>query len=155
MAGDFSLLEPLFSGGSKIVEWLDEGFFRGEPAALAEALTCACFLGRTEVASRLLAAEADPAAGDATGHDALNWAAAGGRVEAVRLLIACGAPLEARNRFGGTPLGQAVWSALHEPRPGQREVIEILLASGARVSEAGYPTGREDVDAILRKHGAA
>jgi hypothetical protein len=53
--GDFSrlalLLEdrPLERRSCQIIEWYDKGNFAAEPAALAEALTCSCFLGRTGV----------------------------------------------------------------------------------------------------------
>jgi hypothetical protein len=54
--GDFSRLEPLFAGDRpSIVKWHEEGRFQDEPQALAEALTGACFLGRTKVAEYLLA----------------------------------------------------------------------------------------------------
>jgi hypothetical protein len=52
--GDFSKLEPLFtaeSGTPRILEWHQQGRFRNEPEAVAEALTCACFLGRVQVSS--------------------------------------------------------------------------------------------------------
>jgi len=51
--GDFSRLEPLFGAapGSpdappRIIEWCEQGRLRDAPTALAEALTCACFLGK-------------------------------------------------------------------------------------------------------------
>ena len=52
--GDFSRLEPLFddrsgrSGKPQIVEWHEQGRLRDQPKALAEALTCASFLGPHE-----------------------------------------------------------------------------------------------------------
>jgi hypothetical protein len=52
--GDFSRLDSLFQsrGGSRpqIIEWVEQGCFLGHDQELAEALTCACFNGRTEVA---------------------------------------------------------------------------------------------------------
>jgi hypothetical protein len=66
------------------------------------------------------------------------------------------APLEVRNMHGTTVLGTAVWSIINEPWwPDQLRIIEELLAAGARVEEAGYPTGHEQVDAVLRRHGAS
>jgi len=32
-------------------------------------------------------------------------------------------------------------------------VIEALLAAGAKIEEADYPTGSERVDEVLRRHG--
>src|SRR5262245_5882544 len=63
--GDFSRLEPLFDGDRcRIVEWYDLGYFDDEPAALAEALSCACFLGRTDVVDFLLARGVNLVAGN-------------------------------------------------------------------------------------------
>lgn len=50
------------------------------------------------------------------GLDALHWAANRGQPTVVRLLINAGADLETRSMYGGTALGTAVWSAIHEPR---------------------------------------
>ena len=49
-----------------------EGLFRSEPKALAEALTCACFLGRTSVAIYLLTHGIDPSGGAGTGLNAFH-----------------------------------------------------------------------------------
>lgn len=159
--GDFSRLEPLFGdkagsteNRSPIIRWYEEGRFENEPEALAEAFTCACFLGKAEVVKHFLERGMDPSGGDRTGHDALNWAGAGGQLEVVRLLIQHNAPLETRNRFGGTALGQTVWSAIHEPNPRHIQVIEALIDAGARVEEAGYPTGNVGIDEVLKRHVA-
>jgi hypothetical protein len=154
--GDFSASEPLFVGARpRIVEWHEQGMFRDQPKALAEALSCACFLGSTHVAEYLLDRGVDPAAGAGTGLNAFHWAANRGQLESVRLLISRKAPLEIRSMHGGTVLGTAVWSAINEPRGRQLEIIEALLEAGARVEEAGYPTGHAQVDALLRRHGAS
>jgi Pyridoxal-dependent decarboxylase conserved domain/Ankyrin repeats (3 copies) len=154
--GDFSRLEPLFEEhpGRKpqIIEWHEEGRFAEHPDALAEALTCASFLGRITVVEYLLRQGIDPAAGKATGLDALHWGANRGQLEAVRVLLRVGAPLESRNRYGGTVIAMAVWSAVHEPRPDHIQIIEALLAAGARIEEAGYPTGNAAVDEAFKRH---
>jgi len=156
--GDFSRLEPLFDGGSDpagdrplITQWHEQGRFRDEPQALAEALTCACLLGRTAVADYLLTQGVDPSAGAGTGLDALHWAANRGQLEAVRLLIERGAPLETRSMHGGTALGTAVWSAINEPRPDHVQIIAELIDAGARLQDVEYPTGHEHIDAVLRR----
>jgi Ankyrin repeats (3 copies) len=153
--GDFSRLERLFderSGKPEIIEWHERGLFRDQPKALAEALTCASFLGRTTVAEYLLRHGVDPSGGAGTGLDALHWAGNRGQLEAVRLLIRAGAPLDTRSMYGGTALGTAIWSAINEPRPDHSRIIEELLAAGARLDDADYPTGHPGVDAILRRH---
>ena len=156
--GDFSRLEPLFddpsgrSGKPQIVEWHEQGRLRDQPKALAEALTCASFLGRTSVAEYLLEQGIDPSGGAGTGLDALHWAANRGQLEAVRLLIRAKAPLETRSMYGGTALGTAIWSAINEPRRDHLQIIEELLNAGARLDDTEYPTGHQRIDAILQRY---
>jgi ankyrin repeat protein len=156
--GDFSRLEGLFhersgaSGQPQIIEWLEQGRFREQPKALAEALTCASFLGRTSVAEHLLKQGVNPSGGAGTGLDALHWAANRGQLEAVRLLIRAKAPLETRSMYGGTAVGTAIWSAINEPRRDHLPIIEELLDAGARLDGLDYPTGNKDIDAILRQY---
>jgi ankyrin repeat protein len=153
--GDFSKLEPLFaaeSGTPKILEWHRQGRFRDEPDAVAEALTCACFLGRVQVAEYLLARGVDPSGGAGTGMNALHWAVNRGQLEAVRLLLQRQAPLETRSMYEGTALGAAVWAAVHEPRSSHLEIIEELLRAGASLSDCEYPSGRQQVDELLNRY---
>lgn len=159
--GDFSRLEPLFQESAltarstcHIVDWIRGKLFEDEPVALAEALTCACFLGRTDVARFLLDEGVDPAAGLGTGMNALHWAANRGQFATVKLLIERNVPLETKNMYGGTVLGTAVWSAIHEPKPNHPEIIQILIAAGASLEGAGYPTGHEKMDDLLLRQGA-
>lgn len=159
--GDFSRLEPLFdkdpsleTDKSRIVDWYEKGYFQNEPKALAEALTCACFLGRTGIADFLLSRGVDPASGTGTGMSAFHWAANRGKMDTVELLIERKVPLEQKNMYGGTVLDCAVWSSINEPREDHLAIIEALLAAGANVDEAGYPSGNKRVDEVLRRHGA-
>lgn len=159
--GDFSRLEPLFEkhpslDGDKcrMVDWYEKGYFDSEPKALAEAFTCACFLGRTSVADFLLTEGVDPAAGTSTGLSGFHWAANRGNLDTVKLLIERKAPLEQVNMYGGTVLGCTVWSAINETRVDHIAIIEALLAAGAKIDEAEYPTGTERVDEVLQRHGA-
>jgi Ankyrin repeats (3 copies) len=159
--GDFSWADPLFitdpaSGRPtcRIVEWIERGEFENQPKALAEALSCACFSGRTDVARYLLDRGVDPAAGNGTGLNAVHWAANRGQLETVKLLLERKAPLELRNMYGGTVLCSAVWSAVNEPKPDHIRIIEALLEAGADVREAEYPSGSDAVDAVLRRFGA-
>jgi Ankyrin repeats (3 copies) len=155
--GDFTRLDYLFQGESgsqpQIVEWVEQGRFTGHDQELAEALTCACFNGRTEVAEYLLKRGIASCGGSGTGLNAIQWAVNRGQREATRLLIRHNVSLESRSMYGGTALGTAVWSAINEPRTDHLAVIEDLLSAGARVQEGGYPTGRDDVDAVLRRYG--
>ena len=110
--GDFSRLEALFvdepDSPARIVKWHQEGRFLDEPQALAEALTCACFLGRTRVATYLLMHRVDPSGGIGTGLNAFHWAANRGQLEAVRLLIRWKTPFEPRSMYGGNVLDTAI-----------------------------------------------
>jgi hypothetical protein len=159
--GDFSWAAPLLKADSakgrpkcQLLEWVEQGEFETEPRALAEALSAACFNGYTEVARFLIDRGVDPAAGCATGLNAVHWAANRGQLETVQLLLSRKAPLELRNMYGGTVLGCAVWSAVHEPQPDHVRIIEALLDAGADVAEAEYPSGQDDVDEVLRRYGA-
>jgi hypothetical protein len=161
LRGDFSRLEPLFDEHTslhrrpcRIVEWYEKGYFDEEPKALVEALTCACFLGRTTVVDFLLTHGVNPAAGNGTGLNAFHWAANRGQLDTVKLLIERKAPLELKSMYGGTVLGTAVWSAINEPRVDHVPIIEALLVAGAKLDAAGYPSGNEHVDEVLRRHGA-
>ena len=159
LAGDFSRLAPLFEiapDGSvcPIIKWYEAGLFTNEPRALDEAFTCACFNGCTQVVEYLLAKGISPSGGVNTGLDAFHWAANRGQLDVVKPLIRHKAPLETRNMYGGTVLGTAVWSAINEPRPDHIRVIEALIDAGAQAGEAGYPTGDERIDEVLRRHGA-
>jgi ankyrin repeat protein len=156
--GDFSRLEPLFVGlagdaseRSQIMRWHEEGHFEGHAAELAEALSCACFLGRIKTAEYLLEQGVDVSAGTRTGMSALHWAADRGQLDVVRLLLRHQAPLETRNMYGGTVLGGAVWSAVHEPRPQHALILEELLKAGADPKTVDLPTGDSRVDAIFER----
>jgi hypothetical protein len=162
--GDFSRLAPLFDqppspGGDKcrIIEWYEQRYFDNEPKALAEALTCACFLGRTDVADFLLTQGVDPAAGTGTGLSGFHWAANRGNLDTVKLLIERKAPLEQENMYGGTVLACAVWSVIQEPSADHPPIIESLIAAGAKIDAidpADFPTGNKRIDEALRRHGA-
>ena len=159
--GNFSRLEPLFRNlassshaSCQIIEWYDLGYFKNEPKALNEALACACFNGKTKVSKFLMDRGVDVIAGDATGLNGFHWAASRAHLETVNLLIERKVPMEIKNMYGGTVLGQTVWSEIHELGPTRIEVIEALLAAGANADAAEYPTGNARVDELLRRHSA-
>jgi hypothetical protein len=157
--GDFSRLAPLFdargAAPARILDWHARGMFAGHPELLAEALSNACFVGATDIASHLTEAGVDVAAGTMTGLDGVHWAANRGQLDTVRMLLSRGAPLESINMHGTTVLGTAVWSAVNEPRLGHLAIIEALLEAGAAVGAAGYPSGDADVDSLLERYGAS
>jgi hypothetical protein len=152
LRGDFTASDPLFEPDGPecaIVAWHQRGWFADEPAALEEALACACFNGRVGAARYLLEQGIDPARGDRTGLSAVHWAAERGQLAVVRLLIEHHAPLELRNSYGGTVLGCTVWSAQQGRRADHLAIIAALLAAGASLDTTGYPTGDADIDALL------
>lgn len=157
LAGDFTRLAPLFDDPTDepscpIIRWYAEGRFSSNPAALAEAFTCACFNGRSRVVEYFLARSIDPLGGASTGLNAFHWAANRGQKDVVMILIRCRAPLEVANAYGGTVLGSAVWAAVHEPKSDHVSIIHSLLEAGANVFQADYPSGSERIDEILRRY---
>ena len=54
---------PSDGSACPVIKWFDDGRFESEPEALAEAFTCACFNGCTQVVEYLLAKGADPNGG--------------------------------------------------------------------------------------------
>jgi ankyrin repeat protein len=66
------------------------------------------------------------------GMTALHWASHGGHLDIVEMLIQKGAPLETKNSYDGTVLGQTLWSAYNDPKPQYSIIIETLLAAGAK-----------------------
>ena len=136
----------------QIIQWHKEGLFKNQSKALSEALTCACFLGRTDAAEYLLGQGVNPSGGANTGLNAFHWAVNRGQLESTQLLIRWKAPLTPRTMHGGNVLDTAVWSAINEPKGDQLLVIEELLKAGARLEDDDYPTGHEQVDSILRRY---
>jgi len=82
-----------------------------------------------------------------------HWAANRGNLATVEMLIEREVPLETRNSYGGTVLGTAVWSAIHEPRPDHPAILEALIRAGASLETVDYPTGDKRVDEVLQRRG--
>ncbi len=151
--GNYSLLEDLLNQHHSSL--MDLLVAAGEPKVPMErAFAWACMLGRTSDAAFLLEKGVDPLAGNNTGLNGFHYAASSGHLDVVKLLIEWKVPLEVTNMYGGTVLGQAVWSAINEARADHIAIVEALLDAGANIDEAGYPTGNERVDEVLRRHGA-
>jgi ankyrin repeat protein len=111
----------------------------------------ACAYGYNDVVEFLLDSGVDPAAGASVDMTGLHLAAHEGHIEMVKLLIARNAPIEAMNSYGGTVLSQALWSVVYHPMPAHREIVEALLAAGAKVEDDWF-TGNRVIDELV--HGA-
>jgi hypothetical protein len=135
-----------------------------KPSATQEQLNAgfryACGYGRAAVVKFLLEKhhrKVDLSAHRGDGQTALHWAVIGGHPEIVKLLLLHNAPLEAKNAYGGTVLGQTLWSAAHEEH--QRDpkvyiaILEALVAAGAAIPERHVPVNKR-VDAWLAAHGS-
>ena len=94
----------------------------------------------------------------AIGHDngdTLHWAAFLGNAGMVRVLLARNPAIGVRDAgYGGTPLDWCVHGSLHgeKCRTGAfAEVARLLIDAGEVVNAAVLPTGRDDVDQVLRE----
>ncbi len=106
--------------------------FSNEHGSLEEALACACFLGRTNLAKYLLDNGVDPSS-VRSGQTGFHYAAMIGHLDTLRLLIERKAPMEIENMYDGTVLGQALWSAVNEYKDTHAAVIEALIEAGAEI----------------------
>jgi len=90
-------------------------------------------------------------------HDstALDRAALRGYLDLVQLMLSRGASLEARNEFGGAPLGACIWGSenFRDPEGDYPACVEALLNAGAPLPETAG--GNPEVGALLRQRGAS
>jgi len=108
-------------------------------AQLGPGLVWASEYGHVAVMGFLMDRDVDPRE-EVKGVHALDMAVCGGHLPAIRLLIHRGAPLESRNRYGGTPLGMAFYvlgqrDAVHiwpEATVDELAVIRELVGAGAQ-----------------------
>jgi ankyrin repeat protein len=117
-------------------------------AQLREGFLWACQFGRNRVVEFLLERGIDLGAQGRDGQTALHNAVIGAQFETVKLLLESRAPLEVKNIYGGTVLGQAIWSAFNSPSPASYlPIIEALLEAGAKVE----PEMEEALARLLRR----
>jgi len=98
----------------------------------------------------------DPLARGVDTWEPLRWAAFHGNAEMTRRLLQHTPPINVPDpSYGGTPLGQCLYGALHgwHSRTGDFETtVQLLIDAGERIDPTDLPTGRDDVDAVLRRH---
>lgn len=109
---------PSWRPGSSVAEVRDEALAWAARADAVEALSWLCARG----------ASLDANVYQGT---ALVWAAARGRVRAVRRLLELGAGVNVRATFGGPGHGVGTTALHHAAEGGHLGVIEVLLAAGA------------------------
>jgi ankyrin repeat protein len=114
----------------------------------------ACGYGRTDVVEFLLKKGVDPASHSNDGQTGLHWTVIGGHLDTVKSLLRQNPLLEVKNVYGGTVLGQALWSAAHSGDPEVYiKIIETLIAAGAEVPRGHVPVNQR-VDDLLEKRGS-
>jgi len=136
---------------------LVKSFFKNKttPAKkLQSAFLYACAGGHKDVVEFMLDNGVDLADGGGDGQTPLHWAVIFGQLEMVKLLLKYKPPLESRNMYGGTVLGQTMWSAAHGGDPkAYAEIIETLIAAGAKVPPRHVPVNKS-IDDLLRRYGS-
>ncbi|UCF14177.1 MAG: ankyrin repeat domain-containing protein, partial [Phycisphaerales bacterium] len=109
------------------------------------ALHAAAGRGHTEIARLLIAHGAEVNAKAEIGWTPLHYAALYGRTKTAELLIAKGADVNVENNEGWTPISFALRSA-----GGGREMIELLVSKGARVSALHLAAHRGNLDRVRK-----
>ena len=98
----------------------------------------------------------DPLARGVDGWEAIRWGAFHGNAEMVRLLLRHNAPIGVPDpTYGGTPLEQCLYGALHGWHCDSGDyatTVRLLLDAGEPFDPTYLPTGRDDVDRVLRAH---
>jgi ankyrin repeat protein len=95
---------------------------------------------------------------DATG---LLYAASNGDVAMVEFLLARGAKVDVKQKYGGTPLRTAIYCAVHFPRPNGRyaHTVRMLAQAGDKVTDDrlrfAIDNGLSDIADVLKSHGAS
>jgi hypothetical protein len=124
------------------------------PEEVNEALRYACVYGHTAVADLLVRRGGDLAATTPDGQTAAHMAVIAGRLDTLEMLLAHHPPLEQENSYGGTVLGQTLWSAAHGGDPDRYvAIVEALLAAGAKLPDRHVPVNAQ-LDAFLAAKGS-
>jgi hypothetical protein len=156
--GRLDLVESFFT---------DDGSLKpsATPEQMRDGFTWACEFGQTSVVAFLLDRGMDINARlpKHHGQTGLHWAAHGGCVETVKLLLQRGGSVDMKDeRFGGTPLDWALHGLAEETKDVREphfEVVARLLDAGSVVPPGCFEDENVSADerlvAILRRDGRA
>jgi ankyrin repeat protein len=121
---------------------------------LQSALKLACTWGRLNVVEFLLDKDVDLSGDQVDGQTPLHCAVIGGQLETIKFLLKQNVPLEVKNIYGGTVLGQTLWSAAHGGDPKlYAAIIKVLIEAGAKVPERHVPVNKP-IDDLLCGYGS-
>jgi Ankyrin repeats (3 copies) len=114
----------------------------------------ACQWGRLNVVEFLLDKGVSLRGHGGDGQTPLHCAAISGQLETIKFLLKLNPPLEAKNIYGGTVLGQTLWSAAHGGDPKlYSAIIETLIEAGAKLDDRHVPVNKP-IDDLLRRYGS-
>jgi ankyrin repeat protein len=163
LAGRGARLDFEAAAGAGRIDLVSDLFSNATKAQMEAGFLWACEYGRDDVVDFLLNTVDLATQGD-TGQTGLHWAVVGGQLETIRMLLKRGAPLEARNVYGATALGQVLWSAFNrEPGIDCVTIIETLIAAGAKIEDGtldwlsrqeGSSSLKDRIAEVLLRHGA-
>jgi Ankyrin repeats (3 copies) len=116
----------------------------------------AAHANRTAAVLLMLDVGFDPLVRGVDQWEPVRWAAFHGNVELLRRLLAHNPPIGVQDpTYGGTPIGQCLYGSLHgwHCRTGDFAIaVQLLIDAGEKPDRGWFPTGRHDVDAVLRRY---
>ncbi|MDB5146534.1 MAG: Ankyrin repeat-containing protein [Mucilaginibacter sp.] len=125
--GDLTKVKSYFTANGTLVE-------NSLEAQRNAGLIWACEYDRIDVVEYLLA-HGTPIDLLSGGMTPLHGAVLGGSLRIVNLLLSHKAPLEIKNSYDGTVLGQALWCGYNNPKPQALAIIETLIAHSAHIQK--------------------
>ena len=98
----------------------------------------------------------DPLARGVDKWEPIRWAAFHGNAAMTKRLLAYSPPINVPDpSYGGTLLGACIYGSVHgwHGKTGDfAATAQLLIEAGERVDRSRLPTGRDDLDAVLKKY---